>query len=83
MQERNAERPALPQVVKAIVGEVAAMEYAGDVRAIAAVVVDKDGDIRTLLAYNDGLKMPIIAGCSILQRQVVDEATVINKKRDL
>ena len=81
MEERNS-GPS-PQVVKEIVGEIAAMEYAGDVKAIAAVIVDKDGDVRTLVAYNDGLKMPIIAGCSILQRQVIDEAKAFGKKRDL
>lgn len=72
-----------PEVVKQIVGEIAAMEYAGDVKAIAAVIVDKDGDCRTLVAYNDGQKLPIIAGCSILQQQVISEASAFNKARDI
>ena len=58
------------------------MEYAGDMRAIACVVIDKDGDVRTLTAYNEGHKLPIIAGCSILQNQVIGEAKTFNKDRD-
>lgn len=72
-----------PAVVKEIVGEISAMEYAGHVKAIACVIIDADGDVRTLVAYNNGQKMPIIAGCAILQRQVIDEAKVFMKDRDL
>jgi hypothetical protein len=68
----------MPQVVKSIVGEIAAMEYAGDVKAIACVIIDSEGDVRTLTAYNEGFKMPIIAGCSILQHQVIGEARTFN-----
>ena len=75
-------RPGEPAVVKAIVGEIAAAEYAGDVKAIACVIIDKDGDVRTLVAYSDGHKIPIIAGCAILQHQVVAEARTFNKSRD-
>lgn len=50
------------------------MEYAGDMKAIAAVMIDKDGDVRTLVAYADGTKLSIIAGCAILQNQIVHEA---------
>jgi len=74
---------AHPAVVKQIVGEIAAMEYSGDMQAIAAVIIDRDGDVRTLVAYNDGAKMPIIAGCSILQHQVISEARTFNKARDI
>lgn len=83
MAEQNGERQALPAVVKTIVGEIAAMEYAGDVKAIAAVVIDKDGDVRTLLAFNEGFKLPVIAGCAILARDVIDQATAFTKARDL
>lgn len=74
---------APPQVVKDIVGEIAAMEYAGDVKAIACVIIDRDGDVRTLVAYNDGAKMPVIAGCAILQNQIISEARAFDKKRDI
>lgn len=72
-----------PQVVKEIVGELAAMEYAGDMRAIACVVIDKDGDVRTLVAYNEGHKLPIIAGASILLNQVIGAAYEVRKVRDV
>ncbi len=58
-----------PAAVKQIVGEISAMEYSGDMRVIAAVVIDKDGDVRTLIIYNEEYKLPIIAGVSILQSQ--------------
>lgn len=82
-QERVGVPAAQPEIVKQIVGEIAAMEYAGDMKAIAAVVIDNDGDVRTLVAYNEGQKLNIIAGCSILVHQVVAEARTFNKKRDV
>lgn len=72
-----------PGVVKQICGEIAAMEYSGDIKAIAAVLIDKDGDVRTLIAYDDGHKMPIIAGAAILQNQIISEANEIKKVRDV
>lgn len=72
-----------PAVVKEIVGEIAAMEYAGDVKAIATVIIDKDGDVRTLVAYNEGHKLPIIAGASILKHQLIGESRTFNKARDI
>ena len=72
-----------PEVVKTIVGEIAAMEYAGDVKAIVAAVIDKDGDVRTFVAYNEGQKLPLIAAASILQHQVIGEARTFNKARDI
>lgn len=70
-------------LVKKIVGEIAAMEYAGDVKAIASVVIDKDGDIRVLTAFQEGQKIAIIAGCSILQRHVMECLKVIDKKPNI
>ncbi len=74
-----------PAVVKQMVGEIAAMEYSGDMRAIAAVMIDKDGDVRTVIAYNEGCKLPIIAGVSILQSQLLSEARACDmpKPRDI
>jgi hypothetical protein len=73
---------AKPAIVKSIVGEIAAMEYAGDIKGIACVVVDRDGDLRTLVAYNEGTKLTIIAGTGLLQHQVIAEARTFNKARD-
>ena len=75
--------PGEPAVVKQIVGEIAAAEYAGDIKAIAAVYVDKDGDVRTLVAYGESHKLSIIAGASVLQHQVIGEARTFNKARNI
>lgn len=69
-------------LVKTIVGEIAAMEYAGDVQAIAAVIIDRDGDVRALNAFSQGAKLPIIAAIAVLQRQVLDQVVPIEKNRD-
>lgn len=82
MMLKNGSPEPHPQVVKEIVGEIAAMEYAGDMKAIACVIIDRDGDVRTLVAYNEGQKMPIIAGCAILQHQTISQARTFNKARD-
>lgn len=36
-----------------------------------------------LIAYDDGHKMPIIAGAAILQNQIISEANEIKKVRDV
>lgn len=72
-----------PGVVKQICGEIAAMEYSGDIKAIAVAIIDKDGDVRTLVAYDDKMKMPIIAAVSILQHSVIGEARETKKDRDI
>lgn len=70
-------------LVKAVVDELVAMHYAGDVQAIACVVVDKDGDLRTQIAYAPGTKLPLVAGVAILGREIVDGLRSFNKDRDL
>jgi len=70
------------QMVKTIVGEMAAMEYAGDVKAVAAVVIDRDGDVRCLNAFTQGTKLAIMAGVVVLQRHILDQVTPIQKDRD-
>ena len=71
--------PTGPQLVKQIVGEIAAMEYAGDVQAIGAVLIDGDGDCRVMTAFTHGNKLGIIAGSLILQRQLMDQLSVVQK----
>lgn len=70
------------ELVKTIVGEIAAMEYAGDVKAIAAVVIDRDGDVRCLNAFTQGSKLAIIAAVVVLQRHILDQVEPIKKDRD-
>lgn len=83
MSARAATQGPNPGVVRQVCGEIAAMEYSGDIKAIAAVLIDKDGDVRTLIAYDDGHKMPIIAGAAILQNQIISEARETKKARDI
>ena len=72
----------LPNVVHQIVGEIVAMEYDGDCKAIAAAIIDKDGDVRTLVAYDEGYKIQIMGGAAILQNQIFAEMRIFDKKRD-
>jgi hypothetical protein len=67
------------ELVKKVVGEVAAMEYAGDVAAIAVVVIDGDGDVRCLTAFCGCSKLPLMAGSMILQRDLMAQVVAIQK----
>lgn len=78
---RPTEIPGGPALVKQIVGELAAMEYAGDVKAVAIAIVDKDGDLRTMSAFGEGYKLPLIACSSILQHQLIADARPFTKDR--
>ena len=80
-----SEQPDDPQgraLVKAIADEIATMHYAGDVRGIACAIVDREGDVRTLIAFGKGAKMPLIAGCAILQHSAIAGLAAIDKRRD-
>jgi hypothetical protein len=57
--------------IETICAEIAMMHYEGKVRAIAAVIVTESGHLRTLTAYSEGTKLPLIAGASILQHEMV------------
>lgn len=72
-----------PQMIKQIVGEIAAMEYAGKVNAIAALVIDDDGDLRVMTAFTEGTKMSLLGASIILQRQMMEQVVVIKKDRDI
>lgn len=78
----SVEKQGGPELVKTIVGEIAAMEYAGDVKAIGAVIIDRDGDCRIMIAYSEGTKLAAIAGSLILQHNLLGELNMINKTRD-
>lgn len=70
-------------LVRQIVSEISAMEYSGDMRAIACVVIDKDGDLRTLQAFSEGTKLPLLAGCAVLQSNLISDMRSFDKPRDL
>lgn len=75
--------PAGAAIVKQIVGEIAALEYAGKVKAIAIVFLDSDGDLGTLIALSDGTKLPMLAGSVLLQTDLMRTMSVVHKDRDL
>lgn len=69
--DRNGDATGL---VRSVVGEISRMEYEGDILGIACVIVDKDGDLRTLFAYQPNSKLPLVAGTAVLQKNVIDGA---------
>jgi hypothetical protein len=82
MSESKASRtPA--EMVHDIVGDIAKMEYAGDCRAIAAIVIDKDGDIHRLSAYRGQIDLvTLIGGTVTLQHKLMDDARPRKKASD-
>lgn len=62
------------ELIRTVVSEISRMAYEGDVRAIAVVIVDKDGDLRTMFANQPKTKLPMIAGVAVLQREAMDLA---------
>ena len=74
-------KPPFIDALHDIVGEIVLGEHRGDIRAIACVVVDRDGDIRTLVCYDNGQKLPILAGVLVLQNQVVNKIQTFEKDR--
>lgn len=58
-------------LIRTVVSEISRMEYEGDVRAIACVIVDKDGDLRTLFANQPKTKLPMIAGVAVLKKEII------------
>lgn len=80
--------PAPPETginaVHQVVGELAHMEYAGDVRAVGICIIDKDGDARTLTAYNCGTRLALLGASTLLVDLIKAgiQAAEIEKKRD-
>lgn len=56
------------QVVPQIISEIVQIE--SDVVAIAATMVLKNGTIRTLNAFMEGTKLPLLAGMSLHQNDM-------------
>lgn len=64
--------------VKSIVGEVANLQYEGDIQAIAVAIVKSNGDLRTLLAYRPKTKIPLLAATVVLLDDVKKEMKPIS-----
>ncbi len=61
-------------VIGPLCAEIAEAFYAGDIQAIACIVVKKNGDLRTLQGFEEGQKMPLLAGTAILHSEMIDIA---------
>lgn len=68
---------------KMIIDNIVTMEYAGALRAIGLVAVDKDGDIRVLFAFEEGTKLPLLGGTLVLQRDIMSSLKTITKDDDI
>lgn len=59
------EHELVPQIVSEIVNEEV------EIAAIAVVMVMKDGNIKTRMAYTEGNKFPLIAGVTCFQQAML------------
>lgn len=57
--------------VKDAVGNIAALEYAGSVKAIFCLMIDKDGDIVTESSIPQELKYQMIAAIQIIHHDLI------------
>lgn len=62
-----------------IVAEIEGFLLSGKTVSVAAVICTSDGDLHTRMRYIEGGKVPLIAGVTLLQRDVIE--TVVPKKR--
>lgn len=58
------------QLISTIVNELVELEFKRDIKGIAVVIMRQDGDLRTLIAYNNGAKLPLLAGTVFLQNEI-------------
>ena len=59
------------------------MEYAGDVKAVGIVIVDRDGDLRILTAWGEDTKLPLLAGLTVMSNNMVGDMAPKQKARDI
>ena len=69
-------------VVKQVIDDIVHMHYCGNVRAIAFVAIDKEGDVRATFGFGNGGKLPLMAGVQILARDLLETVTKIDKNGD-
>lgn len=63
-----------------VAGELTERVYLNNIQAVALVLIDADGDVCTRIAYQQGTKLPLLAGISILQAGMLAEMQVIAPK---
>jgi hypothetical protein len=59
------------EMVKSICREVADLDRTDEIDAISVVIVYPDGTLRTLSAYREGTKLPLVAGMAIAQQDFI------------
>jgi hypothetical protein len=81
MKDAAQQSPA--ELVKETVGEISKMEYAGDCKAIAAVVIDKDGGLHRFFACRKQSDIvALLGGTVLLQQKLVSDVIPFKKERD-
>lgn len=67
-----------------IASEIEGFLLSGKTVSIAAIICTDDGDLHTRMRYIEGGKIPLLAGVSLLQRDVIESVGPknigINKK---
>ena len=63
--------------ITAMIGDLVAANYDGDVRGIALIIANKEGHLQTRIGYMPGSKLPLLAGTVLLQRQMADMASIL------
>jgi hypothetical protein len=59
------------EIVQQVCKEVADLAATDEIDAIAVVIVMADGHLRTLSAFREGSKLPLLAGMSIAQQDFI------------
>lgn len=74
------------KTIKDAVGNIAAMEYAGDMQGIFCLIIDKDGDFQQETCFPAELHYKMLAGLEIMKhdmvKHVLDNART-QKPRDI
>lgn len=60
------------ELINNVCDEVAMLRSTDEIDAIAIAIVLPDGTIRTLHAFSEGTKLPLLAGISILQHDFIN-----------
>lgn len=58
-----------------IAGELTEWVYAGGIRGLALITIDRDGEARTRICWKNGTKITLLGGVSILQATMAAEMT--------
>lgn len=73
--KENRELPA-HEMIPQIVSEIVDMEH--EAVAIACIMVRKDGNISTKMAYNEGTKLLLLAGLEVFSHDM--KTMIVNQK---